>query len=216
MPQRWVLPCVAEIPEVVINSVLVQVHVPVLVDASVARWRLQLAGRLALASTVSIGDSPKAPAPRSSGLWRGAGGSFAGLSREVRGCQATCKSAPAGDGTVAPHPAGVAPSGADGDEGTRRRRDRAESIVAPAGDGAVALHPAGGFQPGADGDEGTRGRRDPAVSTVAPAGDGAVAPHPAGVVLSGVDGNEGTRGRRGPAIRIAAPAGDGEVTSIGV
>ena len=73
MLQRWVLPCVAEIPEVVINSILIQAHVPVLVDACVARWRLQLAGRLVLASTVSIGDSPKAPAPRSSGLWRGAG-----------------------------------------------------------------------------------------------------------------------------------------------
>ena len=73
MPQRWVLPCVAEIPEVVINSVLVQVHVPVLVNARVTCGRLQFARRLALVSTVSIGDSPKAPAPRSSGLWPGAG-----------------------------------------------------------------------------------------------------------------------------------------------
>ena len=50
MPQRWVLVRRAEVPEVVINSVLVQVHVPVLVDARVARWRLRLSGRLALAA----------------------------------------------------------------------------------------------------------------------------------------------------------------------
>ena len=50
MPKRWVLACVAEIPEVVTNSIIIQVNVPVLVDASVARWRLQLAGRLALAA----------------------------------------------------------------------------------------------------------------------------------------------------------------------
>ena len=52
--------------------------------------------------------------------------------------------APAGDGAVAPHPAGVEPSGADGDEGIRGRRGLAVVIVAPAaGDGAVAPHPAG-------------------------------------------------------------------------
>ena len=39
-PQRWVLACVAEIPEIVTNSILIQVHVPVLVYARVARWRL--------------------------------------------------------------------------------------------------------------------------------------------------------------------------------
>ena len=88
MPQRWVLPCVAEIPKVVINSILIQVHVPVLVYARVARWRLQLAGRLAFASTVSIGDSPKAPV-HSKGRLAWGRGSFAGLSREVRGGQAT-------------------------------------------------------------------------------------------------------------------------------
>ena len=62
MPKPWVLACVAEIPEVVTNSILVQIQVPVLVDTRVARWRLQLAGRLSLASTVSIGDARK---PRS-------------------------------------------------------------------------------------------------------------------------------------------------------
>ena len=73
MLQRWVLPCVAETPEVVTNSVLVQVNVPVLVYARVARWRLQLAGRLAFASTVSIGDSPKAPVHSKGRLaWTGA------------------------------------------------------------------------------------------------------------------------------------------------
>ena len=50
MPQRWVLACVAEIPEVVTNSILIQVHVPVLVDACVARGRLQFACRLAFAA----------------------------------------------------------------------------------------------------------------------------------------------------------------------
>ena len=50
MPKRWVLACVAEIPEVVTNSILIQVHVPVLVDASVARWRLQFACRPAFAA----------------------------------------------------------------------------------------------------------------------------------------------------------------------
>ena len=62
MPHRWVLARVAETPEVIANSVLIQIHVPVLVDACVARWRLQLAGRLALASTVSIGI-PRKPRP---------------------------------------------------------------------------------------------------------------------------------------------------------
>ena len=51
MPQRWVLACVAEIPKVIANSVLIQVRVPVLVDARVAGGRLQLTGRLALASS---------------------------------------------------------------------------------------------------------------------------------------------------------------------
>ena len=64
MPQRWVLAWVAEVPEVIANSILFKVRVQVLVDACVARWRLRLAGRLALASTVSIRDAPKAPAPR--------------------------------------------------------------------------------------------------------------------------------------------------------
>ena len=64
MPQRWVLAWVAEVPEVIANSILFKVRVQVLVDACVARWRLRLARRLALASTVSIWDAPKAPAPR--------------------------------------------------------------------------------------------------------------------------------------------------------
>ena len=50
MPQRWVLACVAEIPEVVTNSIVIQVQVPVRVDARVARWRLQLARRPAFAA----------------------------------------------------------------------------------------------------------------------------------------------------------------------
>ena len=62
MPQRWILACVAEIPEVIANSVLIQVHVPVIVDARVARWRLQFVRRLFLASTVSIGV-PRKPWP---------------------------------------------------------------------------------------------------------------------------------------------------------
>ena len=66
-PQRWVLARVAEIPEVIANSILIQVHVPVLVYARVARWRLQLA------ATVSIGEASKAPAPLSRGPWRGPG-----------------------------------------------------------------------------------------------------------------------------------------------
>ena len=73
MPQRWVLACVAEFPEVVANSILIQVHVPILVYARVARWRVQFARRPAFASTVSIGDSPKAPAPQSRRPWRGPG-----------------------------------------------------------------------------------------------------------------------------------------------
>ena len=97
-------------------------------------------------------------------------------------CHRSSHPAPAGDGAVAPHPAGVVPPGADGDEGTRGRRGLAIEVTAPAGDGAVAPHPAGVAPPGADGDEGTRGRRGLAVLIAAPAGDGAVAPHPAGVV----------------------------------
>ena len=73
MPLRWILAFVADIPEAIANSILFKVHVPVLVDARVACGRLQLAGRLALDSTVSIGDAPKAPAPRSRGPWRGPG-----------------------------------------------------------------------------------------------------------------------------------------------
>ena len=37
MPQRWVLACVAEIPEAIANSILIQIHVQVLVYACVAR-----------------------------------------------------------------------------------------------------------------------------------------------------------------------------------
>ena len=37
MPKPWVLACVAEIPEVVANSIVVQIQVPVLVDTRVAR-----------------------------------------------------------------------------------------------------------------------------------------------------------------------------------
>ena len=39
--------------------------------------------------------------------------------------------APAGDGAIAPHPTGVVPSGADGDEGTRGRPGLAASIRCP-------------------------------------------------------------------------------------
>ena len=51
--------------------------------------------------------------------------------------------APAGDGSAAPHPAGVVPPGADGNKGTRGRRGLAGCIEAPADDGAVVPHPAG-------------------------------------------------------------------------
>ena len=64
MPQRWVLAWVAEVPEVIANSILFKVCVQVLVDACVARCRLRLARRLTLASNVLIGDSPKVPALR--------------------------------------------------------------------------------------------------------------------------------------------------------
>ena len=67
--------------------------------------------------------------------------------------------APAGNGGVAPHPAGVVTPGADGVEGTRGRRGPAIPIAAPAGDGAAAPHLAGVERPGADRDEGGRGRR---------------------------------------------------------
>ena len=63
-PQRWVLARVAEIPEAIANSILIQVHVPVLVYARVA------CGRVQLASTVSIEDASKSPAPHSRGPWR--------------------------------------------------------------------------------------------------------------------------------------------------
>ena len=86
------------------------------------------------------------------------------------------------------------PPGADGDEGTRGRRDLACGITAPAGDRAVAPHPAGVCPPGADGEEGTRGRRGPAKLIRAPAGDGAIAPHLAGVVPPGAHGDERTAG----------------------
>ena len=102
--------------------------------------------------------------------------------------------APTGDGAVAPHPAGVLPPSADGDEGTRGRRGPAAPVTAPTGDGAVAPHPAVVVRPGADGDEGTRGRRDLACGITAPAGDGAIAPHLAGVVPPGAHGDEGTAG----------------------
>ena len=67
MPQPWILACVAEVPEVIANSVFIQVHVPVLVYARVA------CGRVQLASTASIGDASKSPAPHSRGPWRGPG-----------------------------------------------------------------------------------------------------------------------------------------------
>ena len=63
-PQRWVLAWVAEVPEAIAKSVLIQVHVPVLVYARVA------CGRVQLASTVSIEDASKSPAPHSRGPWR--------------------------------------------------------------------------------------------------------------------------------------------------
>ena len=61
--------------------------------------------------------------------------------------------APAGDGAVPPHPAGVENPGADGGELPGRRRGPAIAIIAPAGDGAVPPHPAGVETPGADGGE---------------------------------------------------------------
>ena len=147
MPQRWVLACVAEVPEVIANSVLFKVHVPVLVDACVA------CGRVQLASTVSIGDASKAPAPHSRGPGVGRG-SLTCLSPEVRRRCGLAEfiPAPAGDRTVAPHPAGVERPGVDGDEGTRGRRGLAvviavPVIAAPAGDGTVAPHPAGVYPP---------------------------------------------------------------------
>ena len=109
MPQRWVLACVAEIPEVVTNPILIQVHVPVLVYIRVARWRLQLARRLALTRLNCFNwRCPEAPAHAQAALGVGRG-SFAGLSREARGWRGLAVSipAPAGDGAVAPHPASV-------------------------------------------------------------------------------------------------------------
>ena len=72
MPQRWVLACVAEIPEVVH-----QLHpYPGLGSSSrihpCARLRLQLARRLAL-TRLNCWGCPEAPGPRSSGPWRGPG-----------------------------------------------------------------------------------------------------------------------------------------------
>ena len=64
--------------------------------------------------------------------------------------------APASDGAVGPHPAGVEPPGADRSELPRRwsgltNNIAAEIIIrAPAFDGAVGPHPAGVERPGAD------------------------------------------------------------------
>ena len=61
MPQRWVLACVAEVPEVIANSILIQVQVPVLVDARVASGRLQLASTVSIGGCLeSLGPSPRA------------------------------------------------------------------------------------------------------------------------------------------------------------
>ena len=94
-------------------------------------------------------------------------GFFAGLSRKVRGGQATRHIAPADDGAVAPHPAGAPPTL----RRTPGRRSLAVLIAAPAGDGVVAPHPAGVVIPGAHGGEGTRGWRGLTIPIVAPAGD---------------------------------------------
>ena len=88
--------------------------------------------------------------------------------------------APAGDGAVPLHPAGVAFPGADGDELPGRRRGLAPTVIAPAGDGAVPLHPAGVEPPGADGDELPGRRRGLALPVKAPAGAGAVPLHHTG------------------------------------
>ena len=73
--------------------------------------------------------------------------------------------APASDGAVSPHPAGVDPPGADGGEGTAGWRGLTNNIAldilveAPAFDGAASPHPAGVDHSGTDGGEGTAGWR---------------------------------------------------------
>ena len=121
--------------------------------------------------------------------------------------------APAGDGAVRIHPAGVETPGADRRELAARRcgLDCLTQLQTPAGDGAVRLHPAGVVKPPADRGELPARRRGLTNPVAAPAGDGAVRLQPAGVETPGADRGELPARRHGLAVLIAAPAGNGAV-----
>jgi hypothetical protein len=97
--------------------------------------------------------------------------------------------APAGNGAIPHHPAGVVVTRTDRGEIPQRRGGFAPSVLAPAGDGAVPLDTAGVVAPGTDGDELPLRRR---VSTppIPPADDGAVPLHRAGMFLPGTYSGE--------------------------
>jgi hypothetical protein len=70
--------------------------------------------------------------------------------------------APAGNGAIPHHPAGVVVTRTDRGEIPQRRGGFAPSVLAPAGDGAVPLHRAGMFLPGTySGEPPLRWRIDP-------------------------------------------------------
>ena len=110
-------------------------------------------------------------------VWMAAG-AHRGEGARGRGGLAVAVVAPAGDGAVRLHPAGVVVAGAHRGEGARGRGGLAVAVVAPAGEGAVRPHAAGVEAAGAHRGEGARGRGRLAVGRCAPAGDGAVRSSP--------------------------------------
>ena len=106
--------------------------------------------------------------------------------------------APAGDGAVGSHPAGVVGSSADGGELPLRRRGLADGaqynlkpvVTAPAFNGTVAPHAAAVRGPGADGGKLPGRRRGLAYVVISPAFNGAIPSYPAGARAPGADREE--------------------------